>query len=461
MTEQTENTQPYYLHSFSINGLQKVEHAAYTIGDAGQLVIVGGNNGEGKSSLLSAIAFCFAGKKQLTDTPILQGKAKGDAKVTLCDSDGTPVYEISRTIKVKGQPEYAVVDLATGEMLPDFQAWMNSLVGAGFAFNPVEFAKQGKDAKGQREQLETLKRLVGLDFTELEVERKKIYDARTEDGKEKKFAEENLQSIPKRHDLPPTPVDVSALQAQQREVNKTNEENAQQRRRLDAMQARNDSDMLRIKELRQQLAMLEEEYAVHHEAECALGVVVSKLQDTDTAPIDEKIRTASDTNAAILKQKDRVKYEAALADANKAWDEKTAKIADIDAEKKGRLDKVQYPVEGLDLNDLGVMYHGLPLSSASSAEQLMVSVGIGIALNPRLKIILLYEGGWLDSTNMKLIDKMAHDAGVTIFLECVGKDKKASFIMDEGNLLTEWTDDDGETVTKPAAGPDWNQPKLF
>jgi hypothetical protein len=58
----------------------------------------------------------------------------------------------------------------------------------------------------------------------------------------------------------------------------------------------------------------------------------------------------------------------------------------------------------------------VPFAQASSAEQLRVSVGMGLAINPIFRVILIKDGSLLDEDSRAMIAEMAaeHDVGFRV-----------------------------------------------
>ena len=90
------------------------------------------------------------------------------------------------------------------------------------------------------------------------------------------------------------------------------------------------------------------------------------------------------------------------------------------------------PIDGLSFDSDGVYFKGVPFSQASSAEKLRVSVAMGIAMNPELKVLLIRDGSLLDQKNLKLIAGMANDSGHQVWVERVGSGEECQVIIEDG-----------------------------
>jgi len=126
-----------------------------------------------------------------------------------------------------------------------------------------------------------------------------------------------------------------------------------------------------------------------------------------------------------------------LSDAAKikaTADELTRQIDAIDNAKAQAMADAKWPVAGLGFSDTGVTYQGLPLEQASSAEQLRVSVAIGLAFNPKLKIILIRDGSLLDADSLALVANMAAEADGQVWLEVVGNREDCAVVIEDGSV---------------------------
>ena len=152
----------------------------------GNLVVIGGKNGAGKSSVLDSIAYVLGGKDAIPSQPVRKGEKKA---TVVCELDNLIV---KRTITATGGGTLTVEN-KEGAVFKSPQAMLDALCGE-LTFDPLEFSRMSA-----RKQAETLKGLVGLDFSELENERQSLYDERTRintDGKALKARFEGMQEYP-------------------------------------------------------------------------------------------------------------------------------------------------------------------------------------------------------------------------------------------------------------------------
>jgi spore coat protein CotH len=121
-----------------------------------------------------------------------------------------------------------------------------------------------------------------------------------------------------------------------------------------------------------------------------------------------------------------------LREQSKSLNTQISKITD---DKAKSLAKAEFPIEGLAIDDDGVTFEDIPFVQCSSAQRIRVSVAIGLAMNPKLRVLLIREGSLLDSKNLGMIAEMAMKAEAQIWIERVSKGKECSIIIENGEIL--------------------------
>ncbi|HUX15064.1 MAG TPA: hypothetical protein VMW52_01240, partial [Phycisphaerae bacterium] len=155
----------------------------------------------------------------------------------------------------------------------------------------------------------------------------------------------------------------------------------------------------------------------------------------DTAPIRDQINKAEATNAAF-RHAEQYEDRAARARGLQAKVSAAAQsIDDLDEQKRRALADAKYPIVGLSLNDQGeILYDGIPFAQAAQSEQLRVSMAIGLAANPKLRVCLIRDGSLLDDDSLADLARMAGEADAQVWVERVGEDKRCSVIIENGEV---------------------------
>jgi ABC-type glutathione transport system ATPase component len=124
-----------------------------------------------------------------------------------------------------------------------------------------------------------------------------------------------------------------------------------------------------------------------------------------------------------------------LAAAKAKAEDLTKKIKQLDAERVELIASAKFPVPGLGFSDDGVpTYQGIPLEQASGAQKIRVGMAVALAMNPKLKIVLVRDASLLDSDNMAIIAEMAEAAGAQVWLERVGTADAGAVIIEDGEV---------------------------
>ena len=397
---------------------------AVEIDPKGNLVIIGGDNAQGKTSVLNSIMMNLGGKKYVPPEPIHRGEKKG--KIVLDIGD----YVITQTFTATGTT--LKVETAKGVPQKSPQAILDGLVGS-LSFDPLAFGNE-KPAK----QAEILRELVGLDFGDLDEKRSELYAERTVMNRDMKTAKARRDGMPYHEDAPEKEVSITKLVKELEAFRSIN-------RRIDDLQEGITNRERRIEEKYEQLNKLKDDFAKRIASE-ELGIkefVEEKLGfqkelegaiPKDTKPLEEKLEGAEATNRKWRENQTHRDETIALNDLEEAAEELTASITAIDEEKADKLTAANFPVEGLGLGDDGVLFNDLPFEQCSGAEKLKITIAMAISMNPKLRIMLIRDGSLMDDKNLALLAEMAKEADAQVWIERVGDKDKSAVIIEDGQV---------------------------
>ena len=155
---------------------------AIKITPEGSLVIIGGENGAGKSSVLDLIMIAFSGDRSLPKEVIRKGADKGTVTAKI---DG---YTITKTITKK--KAYLKVTTDDGATIASAQTFLSGLFGR-VSFDPLAFTRMSASEQGA-----VLRDLVGIDTTGLDSNRAIAFSERTIANREMKQAKAFLETSP-------------------------------------------------------------------------------------------------------------------------------------------------------------------------------------------------------------------------------------------------------------------------
>ena len=416
------------------------------------LTKISGANGAGKTSALDAVFYCLLGRKTLPADLIRQGQKKGAIFIE------TSTHLITRHLDDKGGSLQIEVK-ATGNLLKAPDDWLEGIAGS-LGFDPLKFMRLKPE-----EQFQTLKQLVPLetDVDDLELRNETDSETITRRKAEAKRLEAARDHITVDKNLPTEATDVDALLKQSREAA---DFNADLERQKEARQNATtyheahaktiEATIARYDRLKAELAQLAKEIdegrATYKKRDEAIKAQQPLPEPRDRSVIDTQISEANSRNQAITtnnaNRKQKEKFEGDV-DAIKV------EIEDLEGQVRKRklaiakaLDGAKFPVPGLSFETQSdgsggrerknpkkiITYKGVPLSAASTAEQIRVSTAIGMAGKPELRFLLIREGSLLDDSNLAVLEEMAHEHDFQILLEIVSDTGKVGIFMEEGEV---------------------------
>lgn len=421
------------LRAENIKRLQAVE-----IHPSGELVVIGGRNAQGKSSTLDAIEMALGGASTIPPDPIRHGARKGRVVVDL----GELVVE--RTFTPKGTTLTVTSKDGTPQKSP--QALLDSLCSS-IAFDPIAFARLEP-----KKQDEVLKRVLGLDFSELDSDRAELFAARTDTKRELKGLEARLDAMPvPEAGLPKAEQSAADILAEVEQRQAQRAENETARAFVVELEREHrglGSDLQaldrRIAELEEKLAEARSDREAVAERRDALTASIERKREEVAALVDPdldepkaRLATLEVTNRKVRQVQERAKLEAEAKKLADRADELTGSIEAIDEKKAVALASAKFPVEGLGFDELGPTLNGAPLEQASQAEKLRLSVAIGAALHPRLRVMLLRDGSVLDEDGMRLLGELAREHHLQLWLERVGDKDPSAVVIEDGMVRVE------------------------
>lgn len=373
----------------------------------GNLVIVAGKNGQGKSSVLDSITAALGGvNAKTTPKPIRDGEDRAEIVLETEDLVVTRRFTPSgSTLKVTS-PD--------GATYPKAQARLDDLLGK-LSLDPLAFTQLS-----DREQLATLLDLVELPFdpAELDAQRKAVFERRTEVNRQVKDAEARVKGFTVTEKV--EPVSVADLLTEYR---------AEQ-----AVAEKQEADLRRADEVAEQIGELEQRLAELRATRDELANTISGHRDLHLDRIQGQIDNAEQINAQAREfkayEEARDRLEGAQHDAEKL----TFELARIDKTKAEGLAAARFPIPGLGFEGGGVSYQGVPFKQASSAEQLRVSLAMAIALNPSLRVIRIADGSLLDADNLALIESMAREHDFQVWIEMVDDSGERGIVIEDGEV---------------------------
>lgn len=410
----------------------------------GNLVIVAGANGAGKSTVLDCIWWALAGAEHVQEAPIRTGKQHARIEVAL--GDGKTQLIVERTFSSRGTGLKILA--ADGARLTRPQELLDSLLGH-LTFEPLEFMRLKPQERYAR-LLDTVK--LDVDLGLLKGQDLEDLDKRREANREAKRARTQAEGLPA--EGPAEPVDVEELTRQLGELFDRNRVRQEQRQAVTNADSRVHNAELAVDNVRQEILRNKEELErlVRREEELTHSLtnlkehVAQRVQERDSLPVAdadedpvelrERLAQAGQHNQLYSQVKQRRTLEAEADGYEKISNDCDKRLALRIQLRRDALAKAELPVPGLglDLEANLVTLDGLPLEQASTSQQLRVSLAVAMAANPRLRVVLVRHGNDLDDKSLGLVAEQAAAAGYQVWVERIDPGARPAVVIEDGEV---------------------------
>ena len=393
------------------------------------LTIVGGNNNQGKTSVLDAIAWALGGEKYRPAAAAREG-AVSPPHQRVALSNGIIVER-------KGKNGSLTVTDPTGQR--SGQQLLNAFV------EPLALDLPRFMQASDKDKADTLLNIIGVGdaLTGLDREIKALYDRRTvigQIGAQKRHAAEELTEYP---DAPSEPVSAIELIQQQQEILLHNADNQRKRMKLAQLEEQEKQLGRRVQELSQELEMVEHRLtAVQQDVQNATKTV-AQLQDESTAELEQSIRNVEEINRQVSANLAKSK---AQDEAERYAQEYTALTEQIKAKRTARMDLLNgadLPLTGLGVEDGALTYHGKHWTDMSGSDQLRVATAIVRRLNPNCGFVLLDKLEQMDLATLQEFGAWLQAEGLQAIATRVSTGGECQIIIEDGRVA------DGDPATAP------------
>ena len=399
--------------------VKRIKAVALTPSPTG-LTIVGGNNNQGKTSVLDALAWALGGEKFRPTAAVRDGAlAPPHLKVIL--SNGVVVER-------KGKNSSLTVTDPTGQR--SGQQLLNAFV------EPLALDLPRFMQASDKDKADTLLNIIGVGdaLTGLDREIKALYDRRTvigQIGAQKHHAAEELTEYP---DAPSEPVSAIELIQQQQEILLHNADNQRKRMKLAQLEEQEKQLGRRVQELSQELEMVEHQLtAVQQDVQDATKTV-AQLQDESTAELEQSIRNVEEINRQVSANLAKSK---AQDEAERYAQEYTALTEQIKAKRTARMDLLNgadLPLTGLGVEDGSLTYNGKHWQDMSGSDQLRVATAIVRRLNPDCGFVLLDKLEQMDLATLAEFGSWLQAEGLQAIATRVSTGGECQIIIEDGRV---------------------------
>ena len=386
------------------------------------VVIISGNNGAGKTSVLDSIWYALQGRIGLKETPMPIRKGQKKASVTLTLED----FVVTRTWTADDK-SYLKVTNREGLTYNSPQELLDGFIGE-LTFDPLEFAQMK-----EKDQRDLLLKLANIDINQYDEKIARLKEERRIQGQTVKLYEGERDN----RDFSGVPAEEIFMTALYCDL----EEAVDYNRDIDATNHRIEQQQEMVKAKEKRILDLEDEINVLKvgikKYNNAIEIDLRFLEENkkkDIEYIRKSINASLAINELVQARNRNIQADYKRDLAQKAYDDYTTGINMVLSQKETALKNAKMPVAGLGISDTGVTYDEIPFSQLSSSEQLIVSLWVAMSLNPKLKVIRITDGSLLDDKSMNVITKCAMAEKYQVWIEKVDGTGKIGFYIEEGEV---------------------------
>ena len=427
--------------------VKRIKAVALTPSPTG-LTLVGGNNNQGKTSVLDALAWALGGDRFRLDAAQRDGAvAPAHLKVTL--SNGVIVER-------KGKNSTLTVTDPTGRR--SGQQLLNAFI------EPLALDLPRFMEASDKEKADILLRIIGIgaELHTRDMEIKALYDKRTFTGQlaaQKKHFAEELISYP---EAPDEPVSASDLIRQQQDILARNGENQRKRNQLDKLIDEKNQLNFTLRDLDEKIEDLKEEYEQTQAKFTDLEKQIfqarksaAQLQDESTAELEASIRDIEDTNRKVRANLEKARAEDEAAQYSGEYDRLTEAIQQKRADRMALLNGADLPLPGLSVEDGALTYKGKHWRDMSGSDQLRVAAAIVRRLNPDCGFVLLDKLEQMDMTTLQEFSAWLEAEHLQAIATRVSTGSECQIIIEDG--MVKDTDITPPPVTEKPQPKSWTK----
>lgn len=425
---------PVYIQLVDAQNVKRLKAVRLAV-NGNSLTVIGGGNGQGKTSVLDAIAWTLGGDRFRPSKPIRDGEDKLSTRIEL--SNGLVVERRGATGALR------VTDPEGGR---GGQQLLNEFVNA-MALNLPKFMAASSGEKAG--MLLDLFPELGAELQRLNEEAKRIYGERHALGQIADRKAKHAADLPYNDDVPDKPLSGTEMTSALEKALAKNARNREMRANAESMKQRLDQ---MTREVRQQDERIEElEKRLQDERARRVELVDASQQmaadvreaeeaadglaDADTTEIRRKLEEIDAINARVRMNMDKEQAESAANELQEQYRGLTQALENVRAERVRLLGQVEMPLDGLLINEDGaLLYRDQEWDCMSSTEQLRVAVAICSAMRPECGFVLLDGLERMDQTQLREFGAWLSERKLQAIGTRVSTGEECSLIIEDGEV---------------------------
>lgn len=414
--------------SFEIENVKRVRAVSLEPNPDG-LTVIGGRNGQGKTSILDAIAYALGGERyRPSDYQNREGMNPGSINVTL--SNGLKVVRSGKNAALK------VIDPSgtkAGQKLLD--GFIEEL-----ALDLPKFMQMSDAQKGK-----VLLHTLGIEgqLEELDKREKKAYDERTLQNRDAARKQKYADELPEYPDAPDEPLSASDMSARLTEALKVNAAHAEARKHIEWLEMQVKQGYEACNQLQDRLAQLTADLERQKAATEDLRQQLLKAQETpieedvDTTAIRVELENIDAVNAKVRTNMEKAKALDVAREAKELAVILDHKVREVREERDALLASVSMSLPGLSVEQGALVYNGEKWDCMSSMEQFRVAVAVCRQLKPECGFVLLDKLEAFDLHQLAEFNAWLKEQGMQAIATRVSEGDECSIIIEDGCCVSE------------------------
>lgn len=417
------------VNTFEMENVKRVKAVKIEFTETG-LNIIGGNNTQGKSSILDGLAWALGGDKFKPSNPKREGSNTNPyIKVQL--NNGLIVERTGKNSSLK------VLDPSGSK---GGQTLLNEFIEQ-LALDLPKFINGSSKDKAT-----TLLNILGIGEKLFELEQKEteLFNERTAVGRIADQKEKYAKEMEYYDDVPEQLISAAELIKEQQEILARNGEKQRAKEQVDLIAAKIKVIQSDIENIESQITalnqrLLEKQTTLQEQQTMQLDAMktAEETELESTAEIEASIENIETINAKITQNLDKEKATEEAARQREEYQALTAQIESIRAERVALLEKADLPLPELSVTSGELIYKGKKWDCMSGAEQLIVSTAIVRKLNPNCGFVLIDKLEQMDLDTIQHFGAWLQQEGLQVIATRVSKGEECSIIIEDGEVIGE------------------------
>lgn len=412
------------ISSLEVENVKRVKAVALEPAENG-LTVIGGRNGQGKTSVLDSIAWALGGDRKRPS----EAKREGSAV------DPHLKVELSNGVVVERKGRNGSLKVTDPDGRKGGQQLLDSFVEALALDLPKFLAMSDKD------KAKALLGIIGVgdELARIELQEQTLYNQRTGIGQMRDQKRGAADEMPAHPDAPSEPVSAMELIQAQQAILARNGENQRKRQEARDIEAAYESARDEARRMQVQIAELQkaldskygEVSDLHADLETA-SKTAAELADESTAEIEASLAEIEATNAKVRDNQRRADAMREAEELDEQYKDMTARIEELRDAKMGLLEGADLPLAGLAVDNGLLSYEGRRWDCMSGSEQLRVATAIVRKLKPECGFVLVDKLEQMDPETLREFGAWAEAEGLQVIATRVSTGGECSIVIEDG-----------------------------